>query len=134
MKKATEVKLGVLINPNFQRVLRSIVETEKPVKAKAAYAISRILSTVQSEQDRYNEIRTKLIEKFCKKDEEGKLAIDESGNATFESDEARAEFSKELSELTEVMVEVSQINVADIEAYEIKPIDMLAIRDIMYEN
>lgn len=128
------VKLGMLVNPEFQRVLKEIVISAKPVKAKAAYAISKILSKVQKENDRYQEARTTLINKYCKKDEAGNLIVDDEKNAAFLSDEAQQEFAKEIIELQQVDVAVSTINLNDIEAYEIKPMDMMQIQDIITES
>ena len=78
----------------------------KQLPIKVSYAISKNISKLESELKIYNKEREKIINKYCKKDEEGKLVIDENNQYSIE-DESIDICNKELNELLNIEVDIN---------------------------
>ena len=114
--------------------LASLMHRQFPVKI--SYAISKNISKLESDLKIYNSEREKIINKYCKKDEEGNLVIDESNNYSIEEEYIDI-CNKELNELLDIEVDI------DIHKYklndllqcnlEVSPAD-LSLIDYMIEE
>lgn len=107
----------------------------KSLPIKASYAIAKNLTKIQSELDIFNKERTKLVDKFCKKDENGKPVIK---NGNFEvKQENLEEWNKNMNELLKIEVEIEpykfSLNVFEGKDYELTPSELMAI-DFMIEE
>ena len=88
---------------NDSNFLESLMHRQFPVKI--SYAISKNISKLESDLKIYNSEREKIINKYCKKDEEGNLVIDESNNYSIEEEYIDI-CNKELNELLDIEVDI----------------------------
>ena len=98
---------------------------EKKMPARTAYQFARIIREVENELKNFQEARNKLIERFGKKDESGKLIEDEKGNIEI-FPEKQEQFKKEADELmaSKIHVNCEQIMLEDILANEFSPAEI----------
>lgn len=89
---------------NDSNFLASLIHRQFPVKI--SYAISKNISKLENDLKIYNSEREKIINKYCKKDEEGNLVIDESNNYSIEEEYIDI-CNKELNELLDIEVEIN---------------------------
>lgn len=115
------ISLGQLLNS--AEGLRGL--SQKPLKARCAYAVGKILKAADSEMSSFNEARMNLIRKYGEKDENGELKSDENGNVHIIS-ESLATFNSELQELLDTNVEINanKIKMDDIGEVEFTPSEM----------
>ena len=95
---------------------------EKKMPAKTAYQFARIIREIERELKNFQEARNKLIERYGKKDESGKLIEDKDGNIEIFPDKQEA-FKKEADELmlSKIHVNCEQIELKDITENEFSP-------------
>ena len=122
----------------MQPGLDVILAKELPVKI--AYWLARFLDKVRSEIGATEKIRMQLIDKYAKKDKDGKFIFkkDSKGKDLGEYDftkENLIKFGKEYTELSEVEMEIDfkPIKLADLGDITIKPIVLLQLKKIIEE-
>lgn len=119
---------------NDANFLESLIHRQFPVKV--SYAISKNVSKLEHELKIYNSEREKIINKYCKKDEEGNLVIDENNNYNIEKESIDV-CNKELNELLDIEIEVNihKFKLDDLMYgnYEMSPSEM-ALIDYMIEE
>lgn len=118
------IKLEELINGADS--LRAL--SQKPLKARCAYAVSKILKAAENEMVSFNETRMNLIRKYGEKDENGELVTDENGNAHV-MPESINDFTNELNEVLETTVEISsnKVRIDDLEDVKFTPNEMVQL-------
>ena len=123
-----KIKLEQLVNS--AEGLRGL--SQKQLKARAAYAVAKILKAADAEMTSFNETRMELIKKYGEKDETGELKSDENGNVHI-PDDTLATFSNELQELldTEVEISANKIKMNDVENVEFTPSEMAQLDDFI---
>ena len=106
--------------------------SQKPLKARPAYAVGKILKAVDSEIQSFNDARMKLIVKYGEKDENNELKKDENDNVHIPP-EFLDNFNTELRDLLETSVElnINKIKLADIEEIDFTPSEMAQISDFI---
>ena len=113
---------------NTINVLGELNNAKLPVKV--AYAITKNINKINSELKAYNEEKTKLIDKYGKKDEEGKLKADEYGNVTLK-EEYIQDWNRDIAELLSIEneIDIHMINLDDLlnSNYNISPAELAAI-------
>lgn len=99
--------------------------SQKPLKARCAYSIGKILKQVDNEMSGFNDTRLELIKKYGEKDENGELITDEKNNVHIIPAHLE-DFNAELRELMDTTVElpVNKISIADIGDIEFTPVEM----------
>lgn len=106
-------------------VLSKLTNMELPIKL--SYAFSKNITKIDRELTAYNKERGKLIEKYGKKDKEGKLKTKEDGTINILDIES---FNSDLKEILEIETEVD-IHVIDLEKVDtninITPGELMAI-------
>lgn len=122
----------------MQSGLDVILTKELPVKT--AYWLARFLDKVRAEIGATEKIRLQLIDKYAKKDKDGKFIFkkDSKGKDLGEYDftkENLEKFGKEYTELSEVEMEIDfkPIKLADLENITIKPIVLVQLKKIIEE-
>lgn len=118
------LKLEELINGADS--LRTL--SQKPLKARCAYAVSKILKAAESEMTSFNETRMDLIRKYSQKDENGELVTDENGNAHVLPENIEV-FTKELNEVldTEIDISANKVRIDDLEDVKFTPSEMVQL-------
>lgn len=106
--------------------------SQKPLKARPAYAISKILKAADAEMTTFNDTRMELIKKYGEKDETGELKSDENGNVHI-VDEMLSTFNKELQDLlsTSIDINANKIRIEDIGDVEFTPAEMAQLDDFI---
>jgi len=122
----------------MQAGLDVILGKELPIKA--SYWLARFLDKVRSEIGATEKIRMQLIDKYAKKDKDGKFIFkkDSKGKDLGEYDftkENLIKFGKEYTELSEVEMEIDfkPIKISDLGDITIKPIVLLQLKKIIEE-
>jgi len=102
--------------------------SQKPLKAKAAFQVSRLLKEADKEAKEFNDTRIKLIDKYGEKDETGELKVDENGNCRVPP-ESINDFNAEMTELlnSEIEINANKLNINDLEEMEFTPSEMIAL-------
>lgn len=100
----------------------------KPLPARAAFKIGRILKTITNEYNTFQDARQNLLNKYGERDGEGKLKTS-AENQVIISAEHIGEFYKELNELLESQVEVniSYIRLVEIGSEQFTPAQMAVL-------
>lgn len=114
--------------------LRSLNEAQLPIKV--AYAISKNINKIECELKAYNTEKTKLIDKYAEKDEEGKLKADEYGNVKIKEKEIE-DWNRDITELlsieNEIDIHMIQLNDLLNSNYNISPAE-LSVIDFMIND
>ena len=111
--------------------LSQVAQRKLPVKA--GFAIAKNLNKIESVLNIYNKERQKLIDKYCEKDEEGKLKTE---NNTYEIKEGlRDDFNKESEELLEIEneVDIHKFNIKELDGVEISVAELQTIEYMIEE-
>lgn len=106
--------------------------SEKPLKARCAYAVGKIIKAADAEMSNFNETRMELIKKYGEKREDGELNSDANGNVMIPV-ELREEFNKEMQELLDTPVEINanKIKLDDIKNVEFTPAEMAQLDEFI---
>lgn len=87
--------------------------TSMDLNIKVSYAIAKNINKIEKELEVYNKEKSKLMDKYCEKNEDGTLKSDESGNINIlDTDNWKRDF-KELLEI-ENEIELYKINKEDL--------------------
>ncbi|GAB6170092.1 hypothetical protein JCM1393_25520 [Clostridium carnis] len=101
---------------------------------KVSYAVARNIAKIDKEVKVYNDERAKLLEKYCVKDEEGKLKINEQGDLNIK-EECLEDWNKDINQLMDIEneVDIHLIDPCDLEKCncDITPGELIAI-DYMF--
>lgn len=106
--------------------------SQKSLKARSAYAVSKIIKAADAEMTTFNETRMELIKKYGEKGEDGELKSDENGNVRI-LPESLNDFNKELQELLKAPVEINanKIRMEDIGDVEFTPAEMAQLDEFI---
>lgn len=106
--------------------------SQKSLKARSAYAVSKIIKAADAEMTTFNETRMELIKKYGEKKEDGELNSDENGNVRIPP-ESLNDFNKELQELLKAPVEINanKIRMEDIGDVEFTPAEMAQLDEFI---
>ena len=123
-----EIKLEQLINS--AESLKSL--SQKSLKARSAYAVSKILKAADEEMTAFNEARMNLIRKYGEKDDNGELKSDENGNVHIIADSLNT-FNQELRDLMDTQIEINanKIQINDIGDVEFTPAEMAQLDEFI---
>lgn len=113
--------------PNFQilnakETLEALLSQKKEAPVKLAYAAKKTHGKVNEEAEELEEFRMELLKDFAETDEEGnvKQQTDDDGNPTgqaqFESEEAKVDFQNRLNEIYSdtVSIDAHTVNIDDV--------------------
>ena len=120
-----QVKINDLLNS--VETLQKL--SKKDFKAKLAWQVARLLKSVESEIQSFNETRMNLINKYGEKGEDGQLITDEAGNCKI-APEVIETFTNELNDLldSEVEINANKLDFAKMEDLDFTPSDMIALQ------
>lgn len=120
---------GELVAAN--RALNELAEERLPVAG--ALRVRRLLREVQAHLDDVEAVRKELLRRHGEVGEDGQLALDASGNATFEGD-ALVAFLSEYEELMAQTAEYERgLTVADLGQIEVKPAVLVGLGALLEE-
>lgn len=119
-----------------ERILNSIQGlgeiAKKALPVKVSYAIAKNLAKIDSELKVYDGERAKLIEKYAKKDDKGKIKADENGQIQFKDLEG---WSKDIKELLviENEVDIHKFKLSELEGHDMTPAELMLIEYMIEE-
>lgn len=119
---------------NTTNTLGKLNNSQLPIKV--AYAISKNVNKIESELKIYNTEKAKFMDKYCEKDEEGKLNANEHGEVKIK-EEHMEEWNRDIAELLSIEneIDIHMIQLDDLlnSDYSISPAELTAI-DFMIEE
>ena len=112
--------------------LVEISQRELPVKV--SYAIAKNIAKIESVLKIYNTERSKLLEKYSVKDEQGKSIITEDNQIKLQ-EEFTADWNKDIRELDEIEndIDIHTFSINALEGFNITPRDIKAIQYMIEE-
>ena len=125
-----------MINITLEQLLNSSdglkALSEKKLKAHCAFAVGRVLKSIDGEMETFNNARMELIKKYGEKDENNELITDEKGNVHIPAD-AIDQFNEELKELLDTKIEIntSKIKLEDIGDIEFTPREVTQLEEFI---
>jgi len=87
--------------------------TNMELNIKVSYAVAKNINKIEKELEVYNAEKAKLMDKYCEKDEDGKLNTDENGTVNILDTENWNRDIKELLSL-ENEIDIHKINEEDL--------------------
>jgi hypothetical protein len=105
------VKLSNLIDPRFKQAINKLNQQQLPLKA--AFKIKGIIDTIDAELAKYEAVRQSALLKYGKKNDDGSVATDQSGNVVLEGDNANA-FVKELNDLLALDLTLDKVSAQEL--------------------
>lgn len=105
------MKIGRLIDPRFQDVVRRLQTAHIPLKG--AYKLKGVVKAIDEELKKYEELRKGAVEKYGKRDDGGALVVNENNSVQFEEAQG-ASFSTEMNELLALDVPMTKLSVGDL--------------------
>jgi len=88
----------------LDEILGQVVKDNKGMKGKDSFKLSKLIKAISEDVKNFNEVRKDILNKYCKKDENGELIVVDD-QASFEPDTAE-EFKKEYEELLNTAVNI----------------------------
>jgi hypothetical protein len=123
-----KLSLATLTSEAFREAFKKLIEAELPIQA--AYKCTAIAREIDTHVKDYSTVRNKTLSKYAKKDESGKLVL-ENGSPVFEQDKL-LEFRREMAELNACMVEISTISIQECgDKAEIKAAEIMALEGVI---
>jgi hypothetical protein len=95
-----KIKNGLVISPEFTSAIQKLLKKEIPISL--CLEISTMIEEIETQIKIVNRTRQAVLEKYTKKDVEGKFVTDEKGNAEFDNDDVK---NKCLTELATILNE-----------------------------
>ena len=101
---------------------------QQSFKGSLAFKIARLARELNKEMETFNAERQKLLQKYCVKDENGELKINDNGTVQVEPDKIN-EFNEEFTSLLETEVEINaeKLPINSIDNFNITPQQILTI-------
>lgn len=106
------VKLGQLINPEFQQALGLLAQKELPLRT--SFKLKGLIKRLSDEVRTYNEVRTDLLNKFGNKEEDGTLKINKETNNVEFSDDNLKLFGEAMNELLKMEVDIGSVTLNEL--------------------
>ena len=125
------MKLARLTDARFHSALRKLTSASLPLRV--AFKLKGIAAKVDVELKKFEECRQGALEKFGKRDAEGKIAIREDGTVEFEEDRLRA-FATELNDLGQEEVDLGTIKMDELgDKVELTAEELSLLDDVIVE-
>lgn len=105
------MKLARLTDSRFHAALMKL--STQPVPLRVAFKLKGISAKVQEELKKFEECRQSALEKYGKKDAEGKLALRPDNTVDFETDQLQL-FAAELNELGQTDLDFPLVTLAEL--------------------
>lgn len=105
------MKLARVADQRFHSALDKLAASSLPIKV--AYRLKGAIKTVREEYAKYEEVRSAALQKYGKKDPEGKLILGDHGSVQFEDGDLQS-FVKEIGELANEEVTIPTIKLSDL--------------------
>lgn len=105
------MKLARLTDARFHAALRKL--SAQPMPLRVAFKLKGVTARVDQELKKFEECRQAALDKFGKKDAEGKMVTKEDNTVEFEPGQLQA-FAAELNELGQEDLDVGSVSLKDL--------------------
>lgn len=114
----------------------SKLNNTKGMSSVVAYRIGKNIKLLDEELQTYRDVRRKLLEEACNKDENGKLIIDEKNHSYDIPKEKIDKVSEEIEKLEdeELDIKISKISLEDIAKVDLTPKEIISIEFMLEEG
>ena len=126
-----KVKNGVVSVPNFETAFQKIVAGIQ-LPAKQCFEISTVLEDLLKQKRILERSRHMILEKYAKKDKEGKVVTNDKNETTFIDNESRTKCLQEIEGLfeDEFIVKLSK-KISIPEDFSMLPQDFMLLKDFI---
>lgn len=125
------MELGKLVDLQFQSALRKLANQELPLRT--AFALKGIISNVNSELKKYEEVREKALDQLGSRNEAGEVIVNDNGSVQL-SEENMKTFVSQMTALLSVNVTVGTIAVSDLgDKCSMSTSDLMALDGLVTE-
>jgi len=123
------MKLGQLINPQFQATFAKISNASLP--AAGLWKVKRMSKWVEEQFKHYEEVRMEICKRFADKDEAGEPVMVDN---KFQGLENKPEFLKEIQGLHDTELDVKiKFKLEEIEAAKLTGNDLITLDELVFE-
>lgn len=128
-----------MINVTMMDIVNSVPVFEQVVgqeiNGKLAFKVARLVRELDKELKLFHEERTKLIQHYAEKDENGEIKVDENSNAMI-PDDSIMECNQKIQELLDTNIEVNadKIPMELLDKLSISPQQALYIESFLCEE
>jgi len=105
------MKLGKIVDPNYQTVLRKLASQDIPLKA--AFKLKGMIKIGNEELTKYEEVRADALKRFGDKKEDGSLDVDDKGTVKL-AEENMQKFVDELNALLVTDINVGSVKISEL--------------------
>ncbi len=105
------MKLARLTDARFHAALRKL--SAQPLPLRVAFKLKGISAKVDAELKKFEEVRQGALERFGKKDAEGKVVTKPDGTVEFEQDMLKA-FAAELNEVGQLDIDLGSVKLDEL--------------------
>jgi hypothetical protein len=125
------MELNKIVDPQFQGILRKLAGQELPLRS--AFTLKGIISNVNGELKKYDEVRGEALQRLGEKGEDGKVLINENGSVKL-SEESMKSFVQEMNSLLTTNISVGHITAKDLgDKCSLSASDLLTLDDLIKE-
>lgn len=125
------MKLARLTDARFHQALRKL--SAQPLPLRVAFKLKGIAAKVDVELKKFEECRQAALEKFGKRDAEGKILTKEDGSVEFEGEQLAA-FAAELNDLGQLDVDIGSIKMEELgDKVELTVVELSVLDDLVVE-
>lgn len=118
-----KIALGKISQPSFTGTMQVLLG--KPLQIKVAWRVKKLVDLFNEELKKFGELRKEILERHCTRGEDGKPALDEAQNYTFDP-EVMPKVASEMNELMSIEVECTPIKLSELVDGSGKDIDLTA--------
>lgn len=124
------MKFVAFQNPAIFSLLNKLFSASLPVKV--AYRLSKVQKVITLESEKYQELRMGIIKKYARTNEDGELAVDESGNAKIDDDNVE-NLVQEMNDLHDIefdlplKIKIEELQTIELTAYDLSVLEELEV-------
>jgi hypothetical protein len=124
------IKNSLILNEQFAEAFSSLMTLKMP--AKQCLEISSCIEDISAQHSILVRAKRAIVDKYCKKEEDGKPSQDEKGNLLFDSPEIFKTCTEELKEIEEEEIDLALSNKVKVSKDEIMtPIQVTLLKDFI---
>jgi len=120
--------LGKLSNPAFTAAMQELLTKSLPVKT--AFKLKGLTNLFNGELAKFGELRKAILDKHCKKNEDGSPDVDANSNYQFDP-EALPLVTTELNDLLSIEVEFNHVSIDELGNIDVTAQTLFDLGDIV---
>lgn len=107
---------------------------KQPLNGRTSFAVARMAKQIEKEYNLVQTTRKEIIERYCRKDENGQVIVDEKGNSAIPPEDIE-DFNKEINDLleTKITLTADKINIDELMNVTIAPEKMIYLMAFISE-